>query len=140
MKIYFAGSIRGEKADKAFYMELVNFLQGFGIVLTEHVADAKITSYGESDVTDEHIYNRDIGWLRESDVVVADISSASHGVGYELHEAQLLGKPTICLWKKQDGRRPSPMITGSGLFIVKEYENLEEAVGHVKEFLESFSE
>jgi hypothetical protein len=37
-KIYFCGSIRGGRQDRLVYEELITYLQGFGRVLTEHIA------------------------------------------------------------------------------------------------------
>ena len=38
------------------------------------------------------IFNRDVAWMKESDVVVADINTPSIGVGYELRLAEALGR------------------------------------------------
>jgi DNA-binding protein Alba len=47
MKIYFAGSITGGKADAGLYVDLINYLKEFGQVLTEHIADGNLTDAGE---------------------------------------------------------------------------------------------
>jgi hypothetical protein len=36
-KIYFAASIRGGRDDVELYRELINYMQTFGNVLTEHI-------------------------------------------------------------------------------------------------------
>ena len=60
MKIYFAGSIRGGRGDKELYYEFINHLTKYGQVLTEHIGDKNLTECGESVLSDENIYNRDI--------------------------------------------------------------------------------
>ena len=40
-KIYFAGSIRGGRADAKLYHDLIQEMQKTDIVLTEHVGDLK---------------------------------------------------------------------------------------------------
>ncbi|MEM7514802.1 MAG: nucleoside 2-deoxyribosyltransferase, partial [Bacteroidota bacterium] len=47
MNIYFAGSIRGGRDDKELYLEIIQLLTEYGTVLTEHVADPSLTSWGE---------------------------------------------------------------------------------------------
>ena len=44
MKIYFAGSIRGGRGDAEIYAQIIEFLQGYGEVLTEHIGDTSLTS------------------------------------------------------------------------------------------------
>ena len=44
-KIYFAGSIRGGRDDKEIYAQMIAYLNKYGTILTEHVADQKLTSY-----------------------------------------------------------------------------------------------
>ena len=62
MKIYCAGAIRGGRADVALYLELVELLEDYGTVLTEHVADEQLTSFGES-TDDRMIHDRDLDAL-----------------------------------------------------------------------------
>jgi nucleoside 2-deoxyribosyltransferase len=57
-----------------------------------------------------------MSWLRSSDVVVAECSSVSLGVGYELGQAEALGKPVLILYRsalRQEGARLSAMLTGN---------------------------
>lgn len=45
-RIYFAGSIRGGRDDVQLYVKIIKFLQAYGTVLTEHVADPKLEAFG----------------------------------------------------------------------------------------------
>ena len=87
MKIYFAGSIRGGRDDADLYLEIIKYLKNFGEVLTEHVGDNLITSSGESSINDIGIHNRDMDWLISSDIIVAEVTNPSLGVGYEIGRA-----------------------------------------------------
>ena len=89
-KIYFAGSIRAGRENAELYAEIIANLNKANIVLTEHLGDKTISAFGENNLTDEQIYERDISWLKECDVVVADVSTPSIGVGYELAFAEQL--------------------------------------------------
>ncbi|MBV9217269.1 MAG: nucleoside 2-deoxyribosyltransferase [Acidobacteria bacterium] len=124
-KIYFAGSIRGGREDQALYIAIVEMLREFGEVLTEHVSGADLTVAGES-MNDTDIHNRDLHWLRASDRVVAEVTTPSLGVGYEIGRAVEWGKPVLCLYRGSSGRALSAMIAGSDGAIIKNYETVDE--------------
>ena len=84
MKIYFAGSIRGGRDDAEIYSQIIEFLQGYGEVLTEHVGKKDLNAMGESTLSDKQIHDRDMKWLLESDLMVAEVTNPSLGVGYEI--------------------------------------------------------
>lgn len=46
--LYFCGSIRGGREDRALYGRIVSRLRRFGAVLTEHVAAAELSARGET--------------------------------------------------------------------------------------------
>lgn len=137
MKIYFAGSIRGGRDDKDLYLQLIQHLTQYGQVLTEHVGDGNITELGEDGPSDKWIYNRDMDWVQESDVVIAEVSTPSFGVGYEIGKAEDIGKKILCLYRKQSDKRLSAMINGNSNIKVAKYETLEDAVNHIDSFLKS---
>jgi len=136
MKIYFAGSIRGGRNDKQLYADIINTLSPYGVVLTEHVGDQKLTAFGEYGPTDQYIYNRDMNWLKEADVVVAEVSTPSLGVGYELAKAEEWGKKILCLYRETRGKRLSAMVAGSGSLEIIKYKSLGDLKGVLKYYLE----
>uniref|UniRef100_A0A2K5D3Q9 2'-deoxynucleoside 5'-phosphate N-hydrolase 1 n=1 Tax=Aotus nancymaae TaxID=37293 RepID=A0A2K5D3Q9_AOTNA len=171
--LYFCGSIRGGREDRALYERIVTRLQRFGTVLTEHVAAAELGQRGEALGTraagtragsrlgwaggapgarsppsylrvppsaparegngpglglpgsqqacgweeaaggDRLIHERDLAWLQQADVVVAEVTQPSLGVGYELGQAVALNKRILCLFRPQSGRVLSAMIRGA---------------------------
>ena len=136
MKIYFACSISGGRKDEKAYQFLVEVLTGMGIeVPTQHIAETGIEEV-DSIVAPEDIYNRDVTWIEESDLLVAEVSTPSHGVGYEIGYALDLDMPVLCLFKK--GIVVSKMITGNPhpLLTVMEYEDLPQTENILKEYLE----
>lgn len=133
MKIYFAGSIAGGRDDKEVYSQIILLLQKHGEVLTEHVGDINLTSSGE-DFPDTYIYERDVSWVKESDVIVADVSMPSLGVGYELAYAESLNKKIICLYREGSPKRVSSMISGNKNLILKTYKAIEDLPEIFKEF------
>lgn len=131
MKVYFAGSIRGGREDAAIYTRIVELLKRYGHVLTEHVADPSLL--GE-DLEDEAIHKRDMEWLEAADVLVAEVTVPSHGVGYEIARAETLGKPILCLLRHRPGRRPSALIAGAPSVQCQRYQQ----VGELKAILDDF--
>lgn len=136
LKVYFAASISGGRSQADMYLPIVTELKKHALVLTEHFADKKITASEGTHSNDEHIYNLDMDWLRSCDIVVAEVTTPSLGVGYELRYAQERNIPVLCLFQSNQGKRLSAMIKGAQYFTVKEYETIEEAIEQVKEFME----
>ena len=128
MKIYFAGSISGGRGDQEIYYKLINYLKNYGTVLTEHIADPNLSSYGEQDISLEDIYNRDIKWIEECDLFIAEVTQVSLGVGYELAYAEKLNKKIICLYRPDPSRKLSAMISGNKHFIIRNYKTTDEAI------------
>lgn len=126
MKIYFAGSIRSGRDDARLYGELIKLLQSYGKVLTEHIGDQALSIHGEKKPS-EFIYQRDTDWVREADIIVAEVTTPSLGVGYELRLAEELGKKIICLYRPQPDRKLSAMLLGNPGLTVVEYEGIDDA-------------
>ncbi|MBS3060630.1 MAG: nucleoside 2-deoxyribosyltransferase [DPANN group archaeon] len=134
MQIYFAGSMRGGDADTGLYKKIIAHLRKYGEVLTEHVAHgAEIDSVN----TDDWIYERDMSWLRLADVVVADVSVPSIGVGYEIAKAEDMQKRILCLYRPKRGQRLSAMISGNGSFPVMRYRTVGEALNNIDEYFKT---
>jgi nucleoside 2-deoxyribosyltransferase len=138
MKIYFAASIRGGRSLQTTYQAIVEHLKQSGHeVLSENVA---FETMAEQGISDEAIYAQDTAWLDECDAVVAEVTTPSLGVGYEigyaLHKAH---KPVLCLCKA--GTHLSAMLHGNGdprLRIVF-YADLPQATAEADRFLKSVS-
>jgi nucleoside 2-deoxyribosyltransferase len=127
MKIYFACSIRGGRGDGVIYAELVEFLKEHATVLTEIFADQKLTAEGMSK-PDGEIHRIDMAWVREADVIVAEVTNPSLGVGYEIAKAEEWGKPVIALFRPGAGARLSAMIAGSPQVRVLEYARVDDVL------------
>ncbi len=132
MNIYFAASIRGGRRLQPTYQAIVDHLRQSGhTVLSEGVA---FETMAEQGVPDEVIYRQDTAWLDECDVVVAEVTVPSLGVGYEIgyafHQAV---KPVLCLCAS--GTRLSAMITGNPNLTVIFYDGLNEALRQTDMYL-----
>ena len=135
-KIYFAGSIRGGRVDADLYKRLIAYLQRTNIVLTEHVGSSKLNLMEQGRSKDALIYDRDTAWLRECDIVVAECTCPSLGVGYELAYAEILGKPCHIFYDKSKTQL-SAMLTGDPYFQIHPYESEEEIYDILMEILKT---
>ena len=108
------------------------------LVPTAHLADSNVLEL-EKIVNPQETYERDVHWINESNLVIAEVSAPSHGVGYEIAFALNLGKPVLCLYQK--GVTVSKMITGNSSKTIQvfEYANLDSAKTAIKNFIEIHS-
>ena len=125
MKFYFAGAIRGGRDKVQTFIKINDLLKEYGIILDEHVANPNVSKIEENHSLSE-IYNRDIRWIEACDMVVAEVSTPSLGVGYELCYAEQLGIPIIVLYDKSVN--VSAMILGNPYFDLIPYENDEALI------------
>jgi nucleoside 2-deoxyribosyltransferase len=137
MKIYFAGSIRGGREDAALYNELIKHLWNYGEVLTEHIGELKMTHLGDDGPSDCFIHNRDMEWLISSDVIVAEVTIVSMGVGYEIGRAVEMGKKVLCLFRPDSGKNLSAMIGGCPALELAKYTTTEEAKKSIDNFMDN---
>jgi len=106
-------------------------------VLTAHIGNPALTDEGDFHLSDGVIYQRDMNWLRQADVVVAEVSNPSLGVGYEVAQAELMGRPLQCLYQAGLAGRVSPMITGNSNVRVCSYLSIYDAYLKLDDFFRS---
>ena len=121
-KVYFAGSIRGGRQDAELYKRIIEYIQRNHTVLTEHVGDlSKSKTEGLKD-RDVAIYEQDTAWLKQADVVIAECTTPSLGVGYELAYAESHGIPVHIFYNKSRTNL-SAMLTGNKYFYIHPYKS-----------------
>ena len=103
--------------------------------MTEHVGDGGLSPLGEAGMPDMDIYDRDMDWLASADVVVAEVSTPSLGVGFEIASAIALKKKVLCLYRVQEDRKLSAMIAGCPEVTVIEYRTMEEIKTGISHFI-----
>jgi len=126
MKIYFCGSIRGGRDLAHTYEQIIGMLQAKGTVLTEHIGSDEVIQEKDRVLSDKEIHDRDLSWIVESDLLVAEVTVPSLGVGYEIGRAIEMGKPVLCLYNAGSGKALSAMIAGSDKVEMKLYRRVEE--------------
>jgi len=135
LKIYFSGSIRGGRNDAQLYHDLIEYLKPFGKVLTEHIG--RLDLVDEREMPPCQIHDRDMTWLKSADLIIAEVTTPSLGVGYELGRAVEIGKPILCLYRKSDDKFLSGMISGSPGIITVVYSDIEEAKIWINSFIQN---
>ncbi len=135
MNIYFSCSITGGRSDQAVYQTIVSHLLDLGHEVPTAILASPTVPSLESVVAPHKVYERDVNWVKNCDALVAEVSTPSHGVGYEIALALTLAKPVFCCHARN--RRVSKMITGNshpGIRVFA-YSNEKELLTEVDRFL-----
>ena len=138
-KFYFCGSIRGGRGLAASYEQIIAMLQRHGQVLTEHLGDDREIQTKDRVLTDRQIHDRDLQWIMDSDMVIAEVSVPSLGVGYEIGRALHFGKPVLCLYHTEATHPISAMIAGCDQLEIYHYSRIEELEARLATFISRFS-
>jgi nucleoside 2-deoxyribosyltransferase len=84
MRIYLACTVRGDRGAVAAARHIHDRLVHLGHeVLTSHLLRDDVEAV-ESRVTAQHVFTRDVEWLDAADILVAEASGSSFGVGFEV--------------------------------------------------------
>ena len=120
---YCAGAIRGDTSYLTYVKEIMKVVALYGEAHSERSGSLQsLYNYDDTgDLALKKIYERDMRWLRDSRAVIAEISGASTGTGFEIGEAIAQRKPVMCL--HHESSRPSLIITQcpSAYLIVQRY-------------------
>ncbi len=117
MKIYLACTVRGDRGGVEAGRAIAARLQQLGHeVLTTHLLADDVDA-AESALTENDVFRRDIAWLSICDVLVAEASGSSYGVGFEvgyvLGRAQATGQRVVLLHDVARRDKVSRLITGN---------------------------
>lgn len=133
--VYFCGSIKGGRQDRSVYEQIIRFLSAHTQVLTEHIADPSVGI--DQHLSDRDIHDRDMHWLRQADLVIAEVTQPSLGVGYEIGRALEWGKPIIVLYRQTEERKLSAMIAGCAEISTFRYTDLDEVFAFLTSILQT---
>jgi len=114
MNVYFGFTVAGNRSSLEAAKRIVSVLQSMGHeVLTSHLVREDVWEADRS-VAAEEIFARDMKWLDQCDLFVAEVSGSSFGLGFET--GYLLGatkKRIILLYQRKAERQISLLITGN---------------------------
>jgi nucleoside 2-deoxyribosyltransferase len=99
MKIYFAAPITNKLSNIDLYSKIIKYLAHYGKVLNEKIGDKNFWKKREKeDFSKRKAHDFDLELLLKSDVIVAEITKPSLGVGYEIgHGVGVLMKNLVQL-------------------------------------------
>ncbi len=137
-KIYFAGSIRAGRVDAGLYQRMIRHMQKTDTVLTEHVGFPELNLLERGRDRDAEIYDQDTAWLRESELLIAECTCPSLGVGYELAYAEKYGKPCYIFYNRAKTQL-SAMLTGDPYFTIIPYEEEDQIFDALDDILKEHS-
>jgi 2'-deoxynucleoside 5'-phosphate N-hydrolase len=140
LTIYFAGAISGGRGDVAHYREIVSALERDGHrVLAGAVAAEHVGADGER-LESQAIFERDMQWIEDADVLVAEVSTPSTGVGYEIATARYRRDiPVICLYRPAYTKRCTAMVGGDVGIELIEYVDAAEMLSRLRAALAKYS-
>jgi nucleoside 2-deoxyribosyltransferase len=138
MIIYCAGPIRGDVSYQKFYAEVINHIEDEG-----HSALAEFNGKFSMSIplTDRQIYKRDLKWIDGSNLMIAEISGPSLGVGFEIAYAIFQRKIPVLALVNSKVENISAMLSGcdSTLLSISEYTNIDEMKKNITEFINNIN-
>jgi 2'-deoxynucleoside 5'-phosphate N-hydrolase len=134
MRIYLACTVRGDRGGVDAARVIAAHLLRLGHdVLTTHLLADEVDA-AESALTEAHVFRRDIEWLSSCDLIVAEASGSSYGVGFEvgyvLGRAPHSGQRVLLVYDRARRSAISRLITGNcdGACATFGYGSLDELV------------
>lgn len=131
MKAYFVASIKGRDKYLPNYKRIIELLKKYSIGIIENtIKPSESAVYSLSDEDKIKYYKRVLEWISSSDILIAEASYPSIGVGYEISIAVDKGKPVIVLY--EEGATAPHFIEGvqSDKLVIEKYSmnNLDEVL------------
>jgi hypothetical protein len=114
MKIYFGFTVAGDRSAVMAARKIVSILEEMRQeVLTRHLVEENAWEADRS-ITPKEVYLRDMKWLEQCDVFIAEVSGSSFGLGFET--GYLLGattKKVVLFYRRDVENKISLLITGN---------------------------
>ena len=134
MNIYFSGSIYGGRQKLDTYKKLVKELAKYGTVLNEEVADDNVL-VKEANVSDKDVFESLVNRLKQADLIFAEITVPSLGVGYELGYADSQNKRIVCVYDKTVTPKVTTMLRGNEKLKIIPYTDINEITNNLENIL-----
>lgn len=114
LKIYFTASMPADEKIREHYIHIISTLKKNSVSLTsgKQIIDKKLSDR-DARLSSEHIFKRQRERIDSADVVVAEVTAPSTGVGGEIVYALIKQKPVLALVFAHNEDRISPMVAGN---------------------------
>ena len=143
MRVYLACTVRGDRSAVVALRALVGSLERDGhTVLTKHLLDDGVDT-AEAALGERQVYERDIRWLESCELLIADASGSSFGVGFEvgyvLARSDRTSQRVLLLYRADRVNQISRLISGNAhpRCTVVKYEDPADLIDRVSNFLKS---
>jgi len=114
MKVYFGFTVAGDRSAVDTARKVVQLLEERGHeVLTRHLVSDNAWE-ADRAISPQDVFRRDMGWLDQCDLFIAEVSGSSFGLGFE--SGYLLGatdKKVVLLYRRDLENKISLLITGN---------------------------
>ena len=134
MNIYFSGSIYGGRQKLDTYKKLIKELAKFGTILDEEVADDNVL-VKEANLSDNDVFESLVNRIKRADLIFAEITVPSLGVGYELGYADSQNKRIICVYDKNVTPKVTTMLRGNKKLKIIPYTDIDEIINNLENIL-----
>ncbi len=127
-KIFFSCSMRGgfSRLAQEELRKIPDIIEELGLMVISRHQTSENFEESESRLTEQEIHDRDYRWLNDADVVIAEITNPSLGVGAEIADAVNLGIPVLCVYKKEYEHQISAYIRGKAGVVCGAYSDYGE--------------
>jgi nucleoside 2-deoxyribosyltransferase len=114
MKIYLGFTVAGDRSGIDTARKVVELLEEMGHeVLTRHLVEDNAWEADRS-IGPQEVYRRDMAWLQECDLFIAEVSGSSFGLGFETgYLLGATGKKVMLLYRRDAEKKISLLITGN---------------------------
>ena len=113
MKMYFGFTVAGDRSSLDAARRIVELLEDMGHeVLTRHLVREDAWE-ADRRIVPQEVYLRDMNWLEQCDLLMAEVSGSSFGLGFEI--GYLLGateKKVVLFYRRDAENKISLIITG----------------------------
>jgi 2'-deoxynucleoside 5'-phosphate N-hydrolase len=138
MIVYCAAPIKGDQKFHNYCLDIIKQVTSLG-----HTALSELNDEFKPAVplTEKEIFSRDTKWIDKSDIVIAEVSGPSLGVGFEIAYSLYKKKMHVLALVSSESNNVSAMITGchSELLKVKKYSDTEDLKKAVSTFIKNFA-
>lgn len=135
-RVFFSCSMRGgySRVTQAELRKILDIIESLDLELISRHQTSENFIENESRLTNKEIHDRDYRWLQEADIVIAEITNPSLGVGAEIADAIQLGIPVLAVYRKKYEHLISAYISGKAGVVCKAYSDYGELRAKIKEF------
>ena len=114
MKVYFGFTVAGDRSSLTAARRMVELLESMGHeVLTRHLVEDNAAQLDRS-LPAAAVFERDMNWLRQCDIFIAEVSGSSFGLGFETgYVLGSSGRQAVLFYRRDAAPRISLLITGN---------------------------